>query len=64
MSVVQYPPGVQKGTVDQSAGPSTTADGGEFTELKQILEQKTFTRQVFIFLLFLFGPDKFFVNLS
>ncbi|VVA34556.1 PREDICTED: nuclear pore complex [Prunus dulcis] len=42
--VTMYPPGVQKGTVDQSAGPSTTADGGEFTELKQILEQKTFTR--------------------
>ncbi|CAB4299180.1 unnamed protein product [Prunus armeniaca] len=33
--VTMYPPGVQKGTVDQSAGPSTTADGGEFTELKQ-----------------------------
>ncbi|XP_050154680.1 nuclear pore complex protein NUP1-like isoform X2 [Malus sylvestris] len=40
-------PGVLKGTIGQCSGPShpsTTGDGGELTELEQILEQKTFTR--------------------
>ncbi|KAM1531303.1 hypothetical protein ACFX1Z_020273 [Malus domestica] len=40
-------PGVLKGTISQCSGPShpsTTGDGGELTELEQILEQKTFTR--------------------
>jgi hypothetical protein len=37
---------VQKGAIDKNAGPSTTSDRDGFTLLEQILEQKTFTRQV------------------
>ncbi|XP_068328919.1 nuclear pore complex protein NUP1-like isoform X2 [Pyrus communis] len=40
-------PGVLKVPIGQCSGPShpsTTGDGGELTELEQILEQKTFTR--------------------
>lgn len=47
MYTVKDLPGVLKGTIGQCSGPShpsTTGDGGELTELEQILEQKTFTR--------------------
>ena len=38
---------MQNGAIEQSTGPRATSAGdGGFTLLEQILEQKTFTRQV------------------
>ncbi|KAF4354057.1 hypothetical protein F8388_002457 [Cannabis sativa] len=37
--------GAQKGAIDQSDGPSNNSSREELTELEQILQQKTFTRQ-------------------
>lgn len=46
--------GVLRGRIDQCSDPShpsTTDDGGKLTDLEQILEQKTFTRQVAIYII-------------
>lgn len=54
--LLENPPGSQQQNINEDENPSNNSDSSGFTELEQILKQKTFTRQVFGYLHSFIGP--------